>query len=96
MACARVPKLTVVIGGPYGAGNYSMCGRAYSPALLFVDVAECADLGDGRRAGGLGTMTVRGGVTPEEEETLRERRSESNTKPRQSLLLECSSVGRQL
>ncbi|WP_313675693.1 carboxyl transferase domain-containing protein, partial [Mycolicibacterium sp.] len=31
VACARVPKLTVVIGGSYGAGNYSMCGRAYSP-----------------------------------------------------------------
>lgn len=32
VACARVPKLTVVVGGSYGAGNYSMCGRAYSPA----------------------------------------------------------------
>lgn len=31
VACARVPKLTVVVGGSYGAGNYSMCGRAYSP-----------------------------------------------------------------
>src|SRR6478752_8387669 len=31
VACTRVPKLTVVIGGSYGAGNYSMCGRAYSP-----------------------------------------------------------------
>ena len=31
VACARVPKFTVMIGGSFGAGNYSMCGRAYSP-----------------------------------------------------------------
>jgi len=35
VACARVPKLTVIIGGSYGAGNYGMCGRAYSPRFLF-------------------------------------------------------------
>src|ERR1700722_15460175 len=36
VACARVPKLTVVIGGSFGAGNYAMCGRAYSPRFLFM------------------------------------------------------------
>ncbi|WGW11021.1 carboxyl transferase domain-containing protein [Saxibacter everestensis] len=36
VACARVPKLTVVIGGSYGAGNYSMCGRAYGPRFLWM------------------------------------------------------------
>src|SRR3954453_13938030 len=36
VACARVPKLTVVIGGSFGAGNYSMCGRAYSPRFLWM------------------------------------------------------------
>jgi 3-methylcrotonyl-CoA carboxylase beta subunit len=36
VACARVPKLTVVIGGSFGAGNYSMCGRAYSPRFLWT------------------------------------------------------------
>jgi 3-methylcrotonyl-CoA carboxylase beta subunit len=35
VACASVPKLTVIIGGSYGAGNYAMCGRAYAPRLLF-------------------------------------------------------------
>lgn len=35
VACARVPKFTVIIGGAHGAGNYAMCGRAYSPRLLF-------------------------------------------------------------
>ncbi|TCP51913.1 3-methylcrotonyl-CoA carboxylase beta subunit [Tamaricihabitans halophyticus] len=36
VACARVPKLTVIIGGSFGAGNYSMCGRAYSPRFLWM------------------------------------------------------------
>jgi len=36
VACARVPKLTVVVGGSFGAGNYSMCGRAYSPRFLWM------------------------------------------------------------
>ncbi len=36
VATARVPKLTVVIGGSFGAGNYGMCGRAYSPRFLFM------------------------------------------------------------
>jgi len=36
VACARVPKITLIIGGSYGAGNYGMCGRAYSPRFLFT------------------------------------------------------------
>lgn len=36
VACANVPKLTVVVGGSYGAGNYGMCGRAYSPRFMFM------------------------------------------------------------
>jgi len=36
VACARVPKVTVIVGGSYGAGNYSMCGRAYGPRFLFT------------------------------------------------------------
>jgi 3-methylcrotonyl-CoA carboxylase beta subunit len=36
VATARVPKLTVVVGGSFGAGNYGMCGRAYSPRFLFM------------------------------------------------------------
>ena len=36
VACARVPKFTVIIGGSYGAGNYGMCGRAYGPRFLFA------------------------------------------------------------
>ena len=36
VACARVPKFTVIIGGSFGAGNYAMCGRAYEPRFLFM------------------------------------------------------------
>jgi 3-methylcrotonyl-CoA carboxylase beta subunit len=36
VATARVPKFTVIIGGSFGAGNYGMCGRAYSPRLLWM------------------------------------------------------------
>ena len=36
VACTRVPKFTVVIGGSFGAGNYAMCGRAYSPRFLWT------------------------------------------------------------
>ena len=34
VSCAKVPKLTVIIGGSYGAGNYGMCGRAYRYAVV--------------------------------------------------------------
>ena len=36
VACANVPKFTVIIGGSYGAGNYGMCGRAYDPRFLWM------------------------------------------------------------
>jgi 3-methylcrotonyl-CoA carboxylase beta subunit len=36
VSTARVPKLTVIVGGSFGAGNYGMCGRAYSPRLLWM------------------------------------------------------------
>ncbi|MDP7521924.1 MAG: carboxyl transferase domain-containing protein, partial [Arenicellales bacterium] len=36
VSCARVPRLTVIIGGSFGAGNYAMCGRAYDPRFLWT------------------------------------------------------------
>jgi len=36
VSCASVPKFTVIIGGSFGAGNYGMCGRAYSPRFLWM------------------------------------------------------------
>ena len=36
VACAKVPKITLVVSGSFGAGNYGMCGRAYSPNFLYL------------------------------------------------------------
>ena len=36
VACAAVPKITLIVGGSYGAGNYGMCGRAFGPRFLFT------------------------------------------------------------
>jgi 3-methylcrotonyl-CoA carboxylase beta subunit len=36
VSCAKVPKLTLILGGSFGAGNYGMCGRAYSPRFLYM------------------------------------------------------------
>ena len=50
---ARVPKLTVIVGGSFGAGNYGMCGRAYSPRFLWM-WPNARISRHGRRAGGDG------------------------------------------
>ncbi|NUS45580.1 MAG: methylcrotonoyl-CoA carboxylase [Mycobacteriaceae bacterium] len=63
VACARVPKLTVIIGGSYGAGNYSMCGRAYSPRFLWMwPNARISVMGGDQAAAVL--ATVRGAADP--------------------------------
>src|SRR6058998_3764334 len=67
VACARVPKLTVVIGGSYGAGNYSMCGRAYSPRFLWMWPNARISVMGGEQAASV-LATVRGELTAEEEE----------------------------
>ena len=60
VACARVPKLTVVIGGSFGAGNYSMCGRAYSPRFLWMWPAARISVMGGEQAATV-LATVGGG-----------------------------------
>jgi 3-methylcrotonyl-CoA carboxylase beta subunit len=70
VACARVPKLTVVIGGSYGAGNYSMCGRAYSPRFLWMWPNARISVMGGEQAASV-LATVRGDLTAEEEEALK-------------------------
>ena len=70
VACARVPKLTVVIGGSYGAGNYSMCGRAYSPRFLWMwPNAKISVMGGEQAASVL--ATVSGEMTPEQQEEFK-------------------------
>jgi acetyl-CoA carboxylase carboxyltransferase component len=48
---SRVPKLTVVLGGSYGAGNYAMCGKAFDPRFIFAwPTAEYAVMGSSQAA----------------------------------------------
>jgi 3-methylcrotonyl-CoA carboxylase beta subunit len=55
VSTARVPKFTVIVGGSYGAGNYGMCGRAYSPRMLWMwPMARISVMG-GEQAGAVMT-----------------------------------------
>ncbi len=57
VATAKVPKFTVVIGGSFGAGNYGMCGRAYSPRFLWMwPNARISVMGGEQAAGVLATV----------------------------------------
>ena len=52
VACARVPKFTLIVGGSFGAGNYGMCGRAYAPRFLWTwPSARIAVMGGEQAAG---------------------------------------------
>ncbi|GEB16113.1 methylcrotonoyl-CoA carboxylase [Pimelobacter simplex] len=60
VACSVVPKLTVVIGGSFGAGNYGMCGRAYDPRFLWMwPNARISVMGGDQAAGVLATVAGR-------------------------------------
>jgi 3-methylcrotonyl-CoA carboxylase beta subunit len=66
VACARVPKMTVIIGGSFGAGNYSMCGRAYSPRFLWMwPNARISVMGGEQAASVLATVADRDGTWTE-------------------------------
>ncbi|HJO12914.1 MAG: carboxyl transferase domain-containing protein [Gammaproteobacteria bacterium] len=57
VACSRVPKFTVIIGGSFGAGNYGMCGRAYDPRFVFMwPNARISVMGGEQAAGVLATI----------------------------------------
>jgi 3-methylcrotonyl-CoA carboxylase beta subunit len=74
VATAQVPKFTIIIGGSYGAGNYGMCGRAYSPRFLWMwPNARICVMGGEQAAGVLATVKrdgieARGGSWSAEEE----------------------------
>ncbi|CAM6101620.1 unnamed protein product [Calypogeia fissa] len=59
VSCAKVPKITVVVGGSYGAGNYGMCGRAYSPNFLFLWPNARISVMGGPQAAGVLTQVER-------------------------------------
>ena len=74
VSCARVPKFTIIIGGSYGAGNYGMCGRAYSPRFLWMwPNARVSVMGGPQAASVLATVKrdgieAKGGSWSKEEE----------------------------
>ncbi len=74
VACAKVPKFTVVIGGSFGAGNYGMCGRAYSPRFLWMwPNARIGVMGGEQAASVLARVRrdgieAKGGIWPQAEE----------------------------
>ena len=60
VACAQVPKITVIIGGSFGAGNYGMCGRAYGPRFLYMwPNARISVMGGEQAAGVLTSLKIR-------------------------------------
>jgi 3-methylcrotonyl-CoA carboxylase beta subunit len=78
VACAQVPKITVLVGGSFGAGNYGMCGRAYSPRFLFTwPNARISVMGGEQAASVLATVRrdnieAEGGAwSPDEEESFK-------------------------
>jgi 3-methylcrotonyl-CoA carboxylase beta subunit len=75
VACARVPKLTLIIGGSFGAGNYGMCGRAYDPRFLWMwPNARISVMGGEQAANVLAQVkkeNMKGAWTPEAEEAFK-------------------------
>jgi acetyl-CoA carboxylase carboxyltransferase component len=70
---SRVPKLTVILGGSYGAGNYALCGKAFDPRFIFAwPSAKYAVMGANQAAGTLLEIQIaalrRAGKTPEADE----------------------------
>jgi len=79
VACARVPKFTVLIGGSFGAGNYGMCGRAYSPRFLWMWPNARISVMGGEQAASVLAQVKRDGLerqgktwSPAEEEAFKE------------------------
>lgn len=84
VSCAKVPKITIIVGGSFGAGNYGMCGRAYSPNFLFLwPTARISVMGGAQAAGVLAQIErdnrKRQGIqwSTEEEEALKKKVTES-------------------
>ncbi|WP_421862118.1 carboxyl transferase domain-containing protein [Motiliproteus sp.] len=79
VSCAQVPKLTVLIGGSFGAGNYGMCGRAYDPNFLWMWPNARISVMGGEQAAGVLAQVKRDGIertggswSSEEEESFKQ------------------------
>jgi 3-methylcrotonyl-CoA carboxylase beta subunit len=78
VACAKVPKLTVILGGSFGAGNYGMCGRAFNPRFLWTWPNARISVMGGEQAASVLATVRRDGIegkggkwSPEEEESFK-------------------------
>ena len=72
VSTTAVPKLTVIVGGSYGAGNYGMCGRAYEPRFLFMwPNARISVMGGEQAATVLAQVRRNRNTTPEEDEAFK-------------------------
>ena len=87
VACAQVPKFTVIVGGSFGAGNYAMCGRAYGPRQLWMWPNARISVMGGVQAAKV--LTAVGGDPALEEDDRRPLRAR-----RRSLLFDRAAVGR--
>jgi 3-methylcrotonyl-CoA carboxylase beta subunit len=68
---SRCPKLTVILGGSYGAGNYALCGKAFDPRLIFAwPSARCAVMGGDQAVGTLMEIALKRRPDPESGATL--------------------------
>jgi 3-methylcrotonyl-CoA carboxylase beta subunit len=88
VACASVPKLTVIIGGSFGAGNYAMCGRAYGGRFLWSWPNSRISVMGGEQAATVLSIVKRDGLQrrgatwPEPRSASSARRSAASTRPR--------------
>ena len=88
VACAQVPKVTLIVGGSFGAGNYGMCGRAYGPRFLFTwPNARISVMGGEQAASVLATVKrdnieAGGGTWSARRRRRSRRRSARNTRTR--------------
>lgn len=76
---SRTPKITVIIGGSYGAGNYALCGKAFDPRLIYAwPTARCAVMGAEQAVGTLMEIATKGGTVTDagELQALRRRVTE--------------------
>jgi len=80
MACARVPRFTIVVGGSFGAGNYGMCGRGFQPRLMFAWPSACVATMSADIAANvmleLGRASLKGGADPQRLKDIEQRTRE--------------------
>lgn len=81
VACAKVPKFTVVIGGSFGAGNYAMCGRAYNPKFMWMWPNSRISVMGGSQAASVLTTITKDAMAKKGEKVWSKKEEEAFKKP---------------